>query len=98
MKPIHALQLLRDNKERFDTEALDAFASLVLGNQLIKSLGINDLLEGMVLVEDVHTKSGEILLSNGHELTSSMIQRLKSFVRNSIPVVEPIVVRVHSNR
>jgi CheY-like chemotaxis protein len=98
VKSSHAIRLLQDHKDPYDPEALEAFAGLVMGGQQIKSLPIADLLEGMVLVNDVLTTSGEILLSNGHELTSTMIQRLKSFVRNSIPVTEPIVVRIHTIR
>lgn len=91
-----AVQAMKEDSKAYDAEALDAFANLVLGNHTVKSLPIANLLEGMVLVDNVLTNSGDILLSKGHELTSSMIQRLKSFVRNSIPVVEPIVVRVHA--
>lgn len=98
MKPNQAITVLRNQADRYDAEALDAFVNIIFGNQIIKSLPISDLIEGMVLVNDVLTTSGEILLSNGHELSGSMIQRLKSFVRNHIPVVEPIVIRIPNAR
>jgi CheY-like chemotaxis protein len=92
--PAEAISKLRENANAYHDQALELFASMVLGKHTIKSLDLDSLLDGMILETDVTTTSGEILLSHGHELTGSMIQRLRNFSRNGIPVVQPIVVRV----
>lgn len=94
--PAEAITKLRERSSDYDNEALEMFASIILGKHSIKSLNLDSLLDGMILEKDVTTTSGEILLSHGHELTGTMIQRLKNFSRNGIEVVQPIMVRIHS--
>lgn len=92
--PAEAISKLRENASVYHPQALEMFASMILGPHTIKSLDLDSLLDGMILETDVTTTGGEILLSHGHELTGSMIQRLRNFSRNGISIVQPIVVRV----
>jgi hypothetical protein len=94
--PAESISKLRENASDYNNEALEMFASIILGKHSIKALGLDSLLDGMILEKDAITTSGEILLSHGHELTATMIQRLKNFSRNGIEVVQPIIVRIHS--
>jgi len=94
--PAESISKLRENASNYNNEALETFASIILGKHSIKALSLDSLLDGMILEKDAITTNGEILLSHGHELTATMIQRLKNFSRNGIEVVQPITVRIHS--
>ena len=91
-----AISMLRENADAYHVQALELFATMVLGKHTIKSLDLDSLLDGMILEANVTTTSGEVLLSHGHELTGSMIKRLRNFSRNGITIVQPIVVRVQA--
>lgn len=44
----------------------------------IREVGVADLLEGMVLLEDVLTTKGQLLLARGHIVTSGLLSRLRN--------------------
>ena len=88
------IRLLKEAGAVYDSWALDIFSEMVFGNHEVRSLKVTELLVGMVVETNVLSLDGGVLLSYGHELSENMIQRLRSFVRNSIGVREPILVRV----
>jgi response regulator RpfG family c-di-GMP phosphodiesterase len=45
----------------------------------IKTCRIEDLSPGMIIQQDVRTQDGQLLVSKGHEVTSTVISRLKNF-------------------
>jgi hypothetical protein len=92
--PALSIRYLQEFNTPYDEAAVEAFAEIILGAQERRSLSVAELIEGMVLENDVLTGNGEVLLRSGHELTDTMIHRMRSFIRNSVGVQEPIVVRV----
>lgn len=93
-----AIRYLKETVGAYDSWALDIFSEMVFGNHEVRSLKVSELLVGMVVETNVLSLDGGVLLSYGHELSENMIQRLRSFVRNSIGVREPILVRVPVKR
>jgi CheY-like chemotaxis protein len=92
--PAQSIRYLQEFNTPYDEAAIEAFEEIVLGAQERRSLSVAELLEGMILENDVLTGNGEVLLRSGYELTDTMIHRMRSFIRNSVGVQEPIVVRV----
>jgi CheY-like chemotaxis protein len=78
---------------KYDAPIFEAFSEVLQAAMELRSLQVCDLLEGMLLEENVLNRSGDILISKGHELTESLIQRLTSFSHSSVGVREPIAVR-----
>lgn len=87
----HAVRELRDNVQ-FDSELVDLLSNIVLGGMQQRTVQVKDLSEGMVLDEHVLTASGDILIAKGHELTASLIQRIRTFESNAAGVRQPIRV------
>ncbi len=78
---------------RYDQAAFAEFARLMIGDHVVRALPIHQLMVGMILEDHVLTGSGDILISKGHELTDTIIQRLRNFQRNGLGVQEPVLVR-----
>lgn len=77
----------------YDASLFQGFSEVLFDAMDFRSLQVHELLPRMILEENVVNTSGDILISKGHELTESLIQRLTNFRRNSIGVREPISVR-----
>lgn len=77
----------------YDETILRGFAEVMLGTMEFRSLPVHELQPKMILEDNVENASGDILISKGHELTDSLIQRLLSFRKNAVGVREPISVR-----
>jgi hypothetical protein len=56
-------------------------------------LRVRDLCPGMVLDEDVRTATGSLVLARGHEVSFTLIERLRSYGQR-VGVREPFRVRV----
>ena len=63
--------------------------------QSVKLVRIADLQPGMTLDEDVHTKSGVLLVKKGNQVTPSVVIRLRTFAECQ-GVVEPLRVTLIS--
>ena len=83
--------------QRHPPELLTALSEMTVGKLDMQSVTVKELRERMVLDENVTTNHGEILISKGHEVTSSLIQRLRSFEQTAAGVKQPIRVLWHSN-
>jgi response regulator RpfG family c-di-GMP phosphodiesterase len=91
-----AFDTLRSRKGAYDPELLAAFATL-LGTQeqqaTVEELGLALLQPGMVFLEDVRSGNGNLLIARGHEITASLLERIRNFSRNG-GVKEPLRVKV----
>ncbi len=88
-----ALAQMRERTGWHDPDMLDAVAA-VLGAGTPKptiSLAFKELKPGQVLVSDVTTKDGMLIISAGNRITPSLLERLRNFATLS-GVKEPIYV------
>jgi len=65
-----------DHKILFSLVELDPEKS----EELTRACGIGKLKPGMVLTEDLYTKTGVLVVTNGQEVTTAMILKLKSLL------------------
>lgn len=86
-----AISRLRD-EDKYDSELVGALSNVVLGNMQQLIVQVNELRDGMMLDEHVLTLAGDILIARGHELTPSLIQRVRTFESNAAGVRQPIKV------
>jgi response regulator RpfG family c-di-GMP phosphodiesterase len=82
----------------YDPSVVDALAAVLDVEYVIKSVEIKQLEENMTLDEHVMTRSGSLLLARGHEVTSSLRERLTALAATSRGVREPIRVRCPISR
>ena len=60
----------------------------------IQACRIEDLAPGMIMQQDVRTQDGQLLVSKGHEVTPTLISKLKNFqarraIAGSVNISEP---------
>ena len=94
-----ALDTMRGRKGTYDPEFLAAFSSMLgakLGHAVVQELPLARLRAGMTFVDDVRAVSGGLLVARGHEVTASLIERMRNFARN-VSVKEPVRVLVPSH-
>ena len=77
---------------QYEKEFVSTLSDIVLGGMKQLIVQVKELREGMVLDEHVLTLSGDILIAKGHELTPSLIQRVRTFESNAAGVRQPIKV------
>jgi hypothetical protein len=92
------LASIRDRKGWYDPSLVDALTVVLDVDYVIKSVGIKHLEENMILDENVVTQSGDLLLARGHEVTSSLRERLTTVATTCGGVREPIRVRCPISR
>jgi response regulator RpfG family c-di-GMP phosphodiesterase len=90
-----ALDTLRGRRGLYDPDLVDALAVLLgtQDKQVVEELGLALLHPGMVLMDDVRSLSGGLLIARGHEVTASLIERIRNVSRN-VGVKEPLRVLV----
>lgn len=79
--------------ERVLVDALHRMGNLLLGSRSQRQLEIQSLVPGMVLVDDVRTRAGALLITRGHEVSESLLVRLRNFAA-TVGVREPLTVAV----
>ena len=89
---------IHDREGWYDPSLVDALAAVLDIKYVIKSVNIKHLEENMILAENVMTKSGDLLLARGQEVTSSLRERLTTFETTDGGVREPIRVRCPISR
>lgn len=77
----------------YDLELLTQFSEMILDAMEIRAVQVHELVPNMILNDNVLNLRGDVLISQGHELTESLIQRLHNFNNNSVGVRQPIGVR-----
>jgi FixJ family two-component response regulator len=97
MTSADALAALRAADRPFDPAMLDALGQLIAerdaGRRVI-AVGVAGLAPGMVLAQDLATRSGVLIAGRGYEITPTLVEKLRNYRQGSVP--EPIHVVVHS--
>lgn len=88
-----ALEQMQQHANRYEPQAFQQLLHLAAVSCTVTEHSVRDLQPGMMLEDHVLNDSGDILISKGHELTETLIQRLRNFSRSTIGVREPIKVR-----
>jgi len=93
MRPSLAFEEMKKREEWYDPDILSVLPSVISEEEAvrIKEVDIEELNTSMVLAEDVKTTKGVLLISQGQEVTLSLIRRLKNFAQ-TVGVKEPIKV------
>ncbi len=94
-QPVAAIAALRTRLgERFKPY-LEAMAGLDHGggNKQVRAIMSKDLMLGMVLDEDVRTKTGLLLVGKGQEVTEAVVNRLQGYAAR-VGIAEPFRVLV----
>lgn len=88
--PAEARAFLINNKGlRYDPEVVDAFSKVLdaqpVQDTLIRELKLTSdgLREGMVLARDLVNSDGMLLLTKGHNLTETMIMKIRRFEKDT---------------
>ena len=89
---------VHDREGWYDPSLVDALAAVLDIEYVIKAVEIKHLEENMTLDEHVVTRSGDLLLARGQEVTLSLRERLTTFATTGRGVREPIRVRCPINR
>ncbi len=94
-----AVESLRESESVYDERLLNAIVDFDLQGggaaaMIAQAVSVLVLRTGMILDGDLHMTDGSLLLSHGHELTMTAIERLKNFyragkLRESINVLLP---------
>jgi len=95
MAPGKAIQLLRQGEDGCDpviASALETFCTSP-DDMDAASVKIIDMSPGMILHQDVRSKSGSLLAPKGQEVTPILLNRLKQF-SEGMHIVEPIHVLI----
>ncbi len=79
--------------DRFLVDALKKLGGILFGERARRSITIQGLQAGMVLVEDVRTRAGGLLITRGHEVSDGLMVRLRNFAA-TVGVREPLMVAV----
>jgi response regulator RpfG family c-di-GMP phosphodiesterase len=89
-----AVATMRAQRGRYDPILLDALAEVVAGDaeRQPREVGVEELLPGMVLVEDVFTNTGLKLVPRGSQLSASMIARVNNYAAMESGVAQPLLV------
>ena len=94
--PEKAMATLRDRSGWYDPAVLDAFTKVVRSGRAklsAEALPLRKMEKGMILVEDVMSKAGALLVARGQEVTVGLIGRIQN-VADTIGVKEPLWVHI----
>lgn len=92
--PAEAVAVMQERRHWYDPEVLGALEAEVLSAEegfIVRALGLNELLPGMVLADDIRDGRGVILVPKGYEVTEVLKARLLNFARFSV-IAEPVKV------
>jgi response regulator RpfG family c-di-GMP phosphodiesterase len=86
-----AVGTLQGRKGRYDPKLLDALAHAKSksGVQRVSELVLADVRPGMLLIQDVMSTTGLLLVARGHEVTSGLLYRLRNLTPGSVR--EPLI-------
>lgn len=89
-----ALGVLRDRQGWYDPKMIECLAVVLDAKDIVRTVTVDQLEEGMILDEHVLNGHGDILLARGQDVTASVCVRLKKFSKSAAGIQEPIRVRV----
>ena len=91
---IDAIKWLRSQKGKYNPTYVEALTKIKMENKVrTVSVHVQDLVVGMVPIEDVVAKNGALIIPKGQSITWPLLQGLNNFEKQ-IGVVEPITVQV----
>ncbi|TWT42899.1 response regulator [Botrimarina hoheduenensis] len=78
---MEAVDRLATDSKSYDPLAINALRKVVAKHDArrIIDVELNELIDGMHLVEDLKTTTGMVLVAKGHDVTASLRSRLKSY-------------------
>jgi len=96
VSPKGALSALRKRKGEYNTKILNTLEDFREDTVAVevKQVTVRELEIGMVANEHVKSAKGVLLVPKGHEITFTVLERLRNFSVGGVGVVEPIHVRV----
>jgi response regulator RpfG family c-di-GMP phosphodiesterase len=83
-----AIRALRKRPDPYGIVAALQGMDIDAGETAVRMVTVRDLRPGMILDEDVRSKTGILVLAKGHEVTKVMMERLRSYAQK-VEVVEP---------
>ena len=91
-----ALTNLKAAPREYSAELITTLEGLRVKQQVspTRSVRLADLAEGMILEQDVRAGTGLLLIARGHEVTLTVLGKLRRYGK-SMKIVEPIKVRVN---
>lgn len=92
--PGRALQAMAARPGAYDPQLLEAFGAglVAVERRELVDVAVGDLHPGMVLAADVLTGAGVKLIPQGHEVSPSLLERIRNFSAMASGVREPIKV------
>lgn len=91
---VEAIKWLRRQKGKYNPAYVEALTKIKMETKVqTLSVQVQDLVVGMVPIEDVVAKNGAMIIPKGQSITWSLLQGLSNFEKQ-IGVVAPINVRV----
>ena len=90
-----AIDTMRTRKAWYDASVFAPFAEVAArsASNEIRHVTVRELRQGMILREDLFTKTGMLLVTKGNEVTGGLIERIANFSRK-MGVREPISVTI----
>lgn len=81
-----ALDVMRGRSGWYDEPSLDAFARIRQAKTQgqVRELGLAAVAAGMILITEVRTTNGVLVLARGHQFTASSIERLRNYPKNTL--------------
>lgn len=88
-----AIQHIRRNCHLHEDRLLAALESVPIEREALgaRMVVLDELEADMVIDQDVHAKNGMLLLAKGHQVTFTVLARLKSFAQ-TVGIIEPFSV------
>jgi response regulator RpfG family c-di-GMP phosphodiesterase len=94
-----ALEALRGRKREYDPAIVELLAqvlSTVVDERVVRDVPLRALGVGMVLGEDLRTKTGLLIVSRGFEVTTGFLEKTRNFANGFVQ--EPIRVTVKTRK
>jgi response regulator RpfG family c-di-GMP phosphodiesterase len=94
LSTVEALKILRNRAGWYDNDTLEEFAKLIPNSvSTVEKINmpLSKIREGMIFDQDVKTRTGRLLIARGHEVTASLLERIKN-LSSDLKVQEPIRV------
>jgi hypothetical protein len=81
-KPEAALQMLQARAGRYGAKFLESFGAYLGANQRgqdERQIGVHELKTGMVIMQDIYSTNGTLLVSRGYRVTDAFRERVANF-------------------
>ncbi|MCW2503197.1 MAG: hypothetical protein JWO79_1481 [Actinomycetia bacterium] len=91
---VFAIEALKRSSGTYDPDLLNVFGRIVTGRRRMyaREVTIANLEPGMVLEAELHTRTGVLLVKRGHEITPSLLTRIRNYASMDAGVAEPVPV------